>query len=62
MLLQLDRGKQTDLRQVLDSPGPDEDASLASDRWLSTLAEHMQRAYAMIVLLEEIAGESGKQS
>jgi DNA-binding transcriptional MerR regulator len=54
MLIQLDRGQTTDLRRALDTPRPDEDAYLASDRWLSTLADQEQRAQAIIALLEEM--------
>jgi hypothetical protein len=57
MLLQLDRGQTTDLRGALDTPRPDENAYLASDRWLSTLAEHEQRAQMIIALLEEMIGK-----
>jgi len=54
MLIQLDQGETTDLRRALDTPRPDEDAYLASDRWLSTLADHEQRAQAIISLIEEM--------
>lgn len=54
MLLQLDQGETTDLRRALDTPRPDEDVYLASDRWLSTLADQEQRAHTIIALLEEI--------
>lgn len=54
MLLQLDEGKKTDLRRALDTPRPDEDVYLASDRWLSTLAEQERRASTIITLLEEM--------
>jgi DNA-binding transcriptional MerR regulator len=54
MLLLLDRGETSDLRRALDTPRPDEDARLASDRWLSTLADQEQRAHAIIALLEEM--------
>lgn len=54
MLVQLDQGDKSDLRRALDTPGPDEDVYLASDRWLSTLAEQEQRAHTIIALLEEI--------
>ncbi len=54
MLIQLDQGETTDLRRALDTPRPDEDVYLASDRWLSTLTEHDQRAHAIIALAEEI--------
>jgi DNA-binding transcriptional MerR regulator len=54
MLLQLDRGEKTNLRRALDTPGPDEDVYLASDRWLSTLTEQEQRAHTIIALLEEM--------
>ncbi len=53
MLLQLEQGLPGDLRQALDSPRQDEDVYSAADRWLSTLADHQQRAYQMIDLLEE---------
>ena len=53
MLIQLDQGETTDLRRALDTPRPDEDAFLASDRWISTLADHEQRALRMIDLLED---------
>ena len=54
MLIQLDRGEKTDLRRALDTPRPDEDVYLASDRWISTLTDHEQRAHTIIALLEEM--------
>jgi DNA-binding transcriptional MerR regulator len=54
MLIQLDRGETTDLRRALDTPRPDEDVYMASDRWLSTLTEHERRARQIIALLEEM--------
>ncbi len=54
MLLQFDRGEKTGLRRALDTPRPDEDVYLASDRWLTTLAEQEQRARTIIALLEEM--------
>jgi DNA-binding transcriptional MerR regulator len=54
MLIQLDRGNKTDLRQALDTPRPDEDAFLASDRWITTLTDQEQRARAIIALIEEM--------
>lgn len=54
MLIQLDRGKKTDLRQSLDTPQPDEDVYTASDRWLSTLADQEQIALRVIELIEDI--------
>lgn len=52
MLLQFDRGRSTGLRELLDTPRPDEDILYASDRWLSTLAGQEQRARQMIGQLE----------
>ena len=52
MLLRFDQGITGDLRQVLDTPRPDEDAVYAADRWLSTLATHEGRARDMIAQLE----------
>lgn len=54
MLLHLDQGFSGDLRQVLDTPRPDEDIFSAADRWLSSLAEQEQRSMQMITLLEEM--------
>lgn len=54
MLIQLDHGETTNLRHALDTPRPDEDVYLASDRWLSTLTDQEQRAQTIIALLEEI--------
>lgn len=56
MLLQLDRGNTTNLRHSLDTPSPDEDVYMASDRWLSTLADQEQVALRLITLIEEIIG------
>lgn len=53
MLLQLDQGETTDLRRALDTPRPDEDAFLASDRWISALADQERRAHTIIALSEE---------
>lgn len=55
MLLQLDQGEKNDLRRALDTPRPDEDVYLASDRWLSTLAEQEERSHNIIALVEEIS-------
>ncbi len=56
MLLQLDRGEAGDLRHALDTPRPDEDVYMTSDRWLSTLAEQEERARQVISLLEGMIG------
>jgi DNA-binding transcriptional MerR regulator len=54
MLLHLDRGEVDNLRQVLDTPRPDEDVQYAADHWLSTLGELEQRAADIIVQLEHM--------
>lgn len=54
MMLQLNSGQTDNLRHALDTPRPDEDAFLASDRWLSTLAAQETQARTMIVILQEI--------
>ncbi|MDY7078620.1 MAG: MerR family transcriptional regulator [Chloroflexota bacterium] len=60
MLLQLDQGQKEDLRQVLDTPRPDEDVYSAADRWLSTLAAFEQRAQDLIAQLEEMVRKRQK--
>jgi DNA-binding transcriptional MerR regulator len=57
MLLHLDREQGGDLRQVLDTPRPDEDIYIAADRWLTSLGEQEQRAIDMIVQLEAMIGK-----
>lgn len=54
MLLSLDRGLTAgaSLRQILDTPAPDEDIFSAADRWLSTLAAQQARAREVITQLE----------
>ena len=52
MLRHLDQGREGDLRRVLDTPRPDEDACVATDRWLTTLAELEGRAMDVIAQLE----------
>jgi DNA-binding transcriptional MerR regulator len=52
MVRALDSGQGGDLRDALDTPGPDEDVYLAADRWLSTLAELEARALEVIEQLE----------
>lgn len=59
MLLHLDRTSGHDLRQVLDTPRPDEDIYTAADRWLSSLAEQEARAAEIIRQLEAMIHEYG---
>jgi DNA-binding transcriptional MerR regulator len=54
MLVQLDRGETGALRQILDTPHPDEDVYMASDRWLSTLVSQEKRAREIIDLVESV--------
>jgi DNA-binding transcriptional MerR regulator len=62
MLIQLDSGETANLRHALDTPRPDEDVYLASDRWLSALAEQEQRSHAMIALIEELSQRQAPSS
>ncbi len=52
MLRFLDGGHEGSLRQVLDTPHPDEDVFSAADRWLSALAAQEERARQVIGQLE----------
>jgi DNA-binding transcriptional MerR regulator len=59
MLLQLNRGQTAGLRHSLDTPTPGEDVYVASDRWLSTLAEQERIAHQLVALVEScLAGRS----
>lgn len=62
MLLQLDQGTASDLRQAIDTPAPDEDVYSAADRWLSALAEQEQRAMDIIEHLEMMISKQGARA
>jgi len=53
LMYHLNDNPQSNLRQALDTPRPDEEIFSAADKWLSTLADHEQRAHQMITLLEQ---------
>ena len=61
MLIQLDQGETKDLRRALDTPLPDEDVYLASDRWISTLADQERRAHTIIALIDEMIQKQARQ-
>jgi len=54
MMLYFDRGQRDGLREVLDTPRPDEDIVFAADRWLTTLAEAEEQAMSISVQLDEM--------
>jgi DNA-binding transcriptional MerR regulator len=54
MLLRFDKGQRRDLRQVLDTPNPEEDVLYVTDQWLSTLGKIEQCAVDAIAQLEEM--------
>lgn len=54
LLRQLDEGQRHDLRQVLDTPGPNEEIFYATDRWLSTLLAHEKRGPAIVDQLKSM--------
>jgi hypothetical protein len=54
MMLHINKGQRGDLRQVLDTPRPDEDIYSAADRWFSTLTEQQERSLDIITHLEEM--------
>jgi DNA-binding transcriptional MerR regulator len=53
MLLYLDEGHHTHLREVLDTPRPQDEVYVAADRWLTSLAALEMRVRAAIANLEE---------
>ncbi len=54
MLLAFDSGQKQGLRQLLDTPNPEEDICYITDRWISTLSAQEQRTYQIISQLEEM--------
>lgn len=55
MVIQLDKGELVDVRHALDTPRPEDDVYVATDRWLTTLAEQEQVAERLVTLVREIA-------
>ena len=53
MFIELDRGKTSNLKQVLDTPRADEDIFMAADHWLTTLRIQEEMAKEIIRLIEE---------
>ncbi len=53
MLMRLDQGETSDLRQVLDTPREDEDVYFATDQLLSTLADLEFKSQQIIDFLGE---------
>ena len=58
MILALDTGETKRLREVLDTPGPQEDVLSAADSWLSSLKECEQRGLTVITHLEDMIDRS----
>jgi DNA-binding transcriptional MerR regulator len=54
MLLEFDQGQTENLRDILDTPRPDEDIYHVTDQWLSTLTDVEGRARQAIDILEEM--------
>jgi DNA-binding transcriptional MerR regulator len=54
MVLYLDQHGGHDLRQVLDTPRPDEGVYTAADRWLTSLSEQLDRARDLIAQIESM--------
>jgi DNA-binding transcriptional MerR regulator len=50
----LDSGDRKKLRRVLDTPRPEEDVLWAADLWLTTLAEHEDRARMILKQLQKM--------
>lgn len=54
MLTQLDQGMKDNLRAALDTPRPDEDVFVASDRWLTALEDIERHARQAIIIVENL--------
>lgn len=52
MMRHLDQGGTPNVRKILDTPGPDEDALSASDRWLTALKEAESHANDLKLSIE----------
>jgi DNA-binding transcriptional MerR regulator len=54
MFRAFDEGQTRDLKQVLDTPRPDEDLFMAADHWLTTLRGQEETARRVIALIDEV--------
>lgn len=59
MLIRLDQGQRENLRQVLDTPDPEEDIVYATDQWLTRLGELEDQAERMAAHLRLMIGRYG---
>ena len=57
MFIRFDRGDRSNLRQALDTPNPDEDVYMATDRWLTVLYLQKEHSQGIIQFLEELLTE-----
>ncbi|NMC12378.1 MAG: MerR family transcriptional regulator [Chloroflexi bacterium] len=62
MVLYLDSQGGHGLREVLDTPRPDEDVYTAADRWLTALAEQETRAEKVIEFLEMMIAKQEREN
>ncbi len=62
VMLEFDQGQKTDLGRILDTPRQDEDAYIATDKWLSSLVEVERRVEKGIRILEEMIRKSDRES
>ena len=60
MMIHLDRGRRKQVKEILDTPRPDEDPVSAADRWLSTLSEQEARAYQLADQIKAILARYGE--
>jgi DNA-binding transcriptional MerR regulator len=54
ILTYLDQGHAPDVRQILDTPRPDEEVLTAADRWLSALADQEKNARMIVEMVAEM--------
>ena len=59
MMSMLDEGQTDSLREILNTPHPDEDVYTAFDEWLTSLKRQENKALELVLLLEERIGSRG---
>jgi DNA-binding transcriptional MerR regulator len=62
MFIELDGGKTSGLKKILDAPRDDEDIFTAADHWLTTLAGQERMAQQVIQLIETLISENTPSS
>lgn len=60
MFKYIDEGKGSDVKEIIDTPSPEEDIISATDRWITTLIEAIENAEEVVVHLKKMIEYTNK--